>query len=169
MIIPAHTKYKRTFCSSRANKIPWHTFNEHKSTAARRCHCSVFGQHIRVRLRLILHRMNINNMHFRSQAHTNTNVPTFRPGANTTPCHAFNEHKCTTTATEIDIAVYLNSTSGWDYDLMHTVSNMNNNFKLKHTYTKNTNAHPVRPGPLRRRCIHSTSIIIAGGVSSSTL
>ena len=44
-------QHKRTRCSSRDNTTPFDTFNKRRSTQSHHCHCNVFGQRMRVRLR----------------------------------------------------------------------------------------------------------------------
>ena len=129
--------------SSRANATPFHTFNEHKHTTV-----TTIVVHL-YRVRLWLHNVsNTNNSFIFKFRHTP--VQTHRL-FNTMPFHKFNEHKHTAV---IVIVVYLHNTSGWDYDLIlyRTLQ-----IETQRTHT-NTNILPVRPGPTRRRSIHSTKI-----------
>ena len=65
---------------ARPTRHPFHTFNKRRSTQSRHRHCNVFGQRVKVRLRL--HTESITNNMYSS----NINVRAVHPGrANTTP------------------------------------------------------------------------------------
>ena len=71
-----------------------HTFNEHKRTVARRCQCSVFGQHARQGEITILYCIE-HTWQLQIQANSHQYKRTVCPSrANMTPFHnTFNEHK----------------------------------------------------------------------------
>ena len=122
----AEFQYKRTICSSRANIIPFHTFNKHKSTVTVGIimHCSAFGQHARMTYDRILHRAPINLSNSGTHQNKRTACSSI---ANKRSFHKFNKHNKNTAAVDI---------SEWDYDLiLHrttmTVSNSSTNQEIQ--------------------------------------
>ena len=115
-----HThQYKRTRCLSRVHMSPFqeHGANHSRPPAITSVVCSVFGQHMIVRLRppclIIPRRTRLKGSNAITHWCERTSCP-FRD--NKTPLDtSFREHKRTTV---IVVAVYLNSTLRWDYDLI---------------------------------------------------
>ena len=143
------------------------TFDEHKRTAYSRYHhyCSVFGQHIRVRLRphtRLLHQTRItSNFKF------NTNVLSIHSGPNnTTPFHTFQKRKCAA-AHHRHCSVFRQHMRVWLRPYT-TVLNTNNIFKLKHTpiqthqlfVSSRTNTAPFHTFNEHKRTAVTTIIVV---------